>query len=154
MTTRLMKLAALLLCLTVAMWAADPWLGTWKVNVAKSKFSPGPPPKSRIQTVEVVGDQIRSTTESVAADGQTSKSVWIGKYDGKPYPVEAATSGYTAAIKRMGTNIQEMTVTLNGKPASTSRSTLSKNGKTINRVVKGVSTKGEKVHNVTVWEKQ
>ena len=154
MTPKLMRLAVLLPCLTISLWAANPWLGTWKLNVAKSKFDPGPAPKSRIQTIVAVGDQFRTTTESVAADGQASKSVWTGKWDGKPYPVEASTPGYAAAVKQVAPDIYESTLTLNGKPTVTVRSTLSQNGRIINVVVNGVNAKGEKVHNVTVWEKQ
>ena len=154
MTTRIIKSVALLLCLAVGLWAADPWLGTWKLNVAKSKFDPGPPPKSRTQTAEMVGDQIRSTSESVESDGRTSKSVWIGKSDGKPYPVEGSTPGVAAAVKRVGANVEEMIVTMNGKPTWTSQSTLSKNGRIFKSVEEGVGAKGVRLRNVTVWEKQ
>jgi hypothetical protein len=92
--------------------------------------------------------------ESMQSNGETSKSVWTGAPDGKSYPVEASTPGYAAAVKQSGPDVQELTVTLNGKPAWKSRSTLSKDGKTINSVVTGTTPKGEKLHNVTVWEKQ
>ncbi len=41
--------------------AADPASGTWELNLAKSKFSPGPPPKSLTRTFEATGADVKYT---------------------------------------------------------------------------------------------
>jgi hypothetical protein len=41
----------LILCAVALMAAANPFVGTWKLNVAKSKFSPGPPLQSQTVTI-------------------------------------------------------------------------------------------------------
>jgi hypothetical protein len=44
--------AVLTVAFAVSAQSADPWVGTWKVNLEKSKYSPGPPPKSAVRKVE------------------------------------------------------------------------------------------------------
>jgi hypothetical protein len=153
MTARFMRLAALLLCFAVGLWAADPWLGTWKLNVAKSKFSPGPPPKSRVRTFEMAGDQLKSTVENVNAEGQTGRTVWIGKKDGKEYPVEGPPMKVTFSVRQISPTAQEWVAKREGKPAYTSRLVLSKDGRTITQTVKGTQD-GKPFENISVHEKQ
>ena len=98
MTARFMKLAALLLCFAVGLWAADPWIGTWKLNVAKSKFSPGPPPQSRIRTVEKVGDQRYAVTLTPDQAG----IYYIGDYGiAVNYPLEYRDLGTNPELSRL-----------------------------------------------------
>src|SRR6478672_10142096 len=82
---------------------ADTWVGTWKLNIAKSKYSPGPPPKSgtvRISTSS--GGGISIVGDGVDADGKSTHTENTGKFDGKDYPVEgAATPNTTRAFKRI-----------------------------------------------------
>ena len=49
--------------------ASDPRIGTWKLNLAKSKFSPGPPPKALMAKVEPSGQGEKVATEGVNAEG-------------------------------------------------------------------------------------
>src|SRR5687767_12111337 len=79
------SLAALTAALVFA--AADPAVGTWKLNVAKSKYSPGPAPKSATMTYEASGDGVKRTGQTVSADGQTNSFSYTAQYDGKEYPV-------------------------------------------------------------------
>ena len=155
MTARLMKLAALLLCLTVAMWATDPWLGTWKLNVAKSKFDPGLPAKSSSHTIEMVGDQQKFTTEWLWATGEKEKGTWIGKPDGKDYPLQnGPNAGATRAVRVLSPTVQEHVWKVNGKVSLTARRVLSKDGKIITGTVKGTTAQGKSFTNTYVFEKQ
>ena len=47
----------------------NPFLGTWKMNAAKSKYSSGPAPQSQITTIAAQGNGIEVSTEGTAADG-------------------------------------------------------------------------------------
>lgn len=154
MKTRIIKLAALLLCLAVGVWAADPWLGTWTLNVAKSKFNPGPPPKSRVRTVEMIGDQVKTTTVTVNAEGQTTKTVWIGKKDGKEYPVEGSQSKLMVSVRKISPTVEESVARVDGKPYYTSRAVLSKDGRTVTTTVKGQSRDGKPFENINILEKK
>ena len=66
--------------------ADDPNMGTWKLNEAKSKFSPG---SSKNQTVvyEAAGDKVKVTVDGIDGNGQSTHNEWTGKFDGKYYPV-------------------------------------------------------------------
>src|SRR6476469_641417 len=67
--------------------AADSNIGTWKLNVAKSKFSPGPAPKSQTLKIEAWGtDGVTYTADGVDADGKPTHWTFQGKYDGKAVP--------------------------------------------------------------------
>ena len=48
---------------------SDPQVGVWKLNLAKSKYSPGPPPKSATTKIEAVGAGTKVVVDQVAGDG-------------------------------------------------------------------------------------
>src|SRR5438105_6139641 len=71
----------------LAFGADDNFLGTWKLNLEKSKFDPGPPPKSMTVTIEAAEDGVKVTTTGESADGTPINGSFTAKYDGKDYPV-------------------------------------------------------------------
>ena len=62
-------------------------MGTWKLNEAKSKPVPGMGKNTTVVYAEQ-GDKIKVTVEGVDKDGKPTHSVWVGKFDGKAYPVK------------------------------------------------------------------
>jgi hypothetical protein len=80
--------------------AADAAIGTWKLNVAKSKFSPGPPPQSATVTYEESGRGVKRTGEAVSADGTKTSFEYTAQYDGKDYPITGNPNADTVALKR------------------------------------------------------
>jgi hypothetical protein len=151
-----MKLASILgtLAMAISLCAADPTIGTWKLNLAKSKYTPGPPPKSATITYEETADGIKRTGESIDAEGKATSFTYTAKYDGKEYPVSGSDLYDTIALKRINDDTIEATLKKSGKVGSTARRTVSKDGKTMTLTISGTNTKGEKVHNVAVYEKQ
>jgi hypothetical protein len=114
-----MKIAkSLLSVLAVSLWlafatevcAADLLLGTWKLNVAKSKYSPGPAPKSVTVTYEAAGDGYKRTGESIAADGKKTSFEYTAKYDGKDYPVKGSENFDAISVKRIDDHNTEATL--------------------------------------------
>ena len=69
-------------------WAADPFVGTWKMNPAKSKFSFAAP-KSYTETFTAQDNGVKVVQDMVEADGKTIHRTFALKYDGKEYPVTA-----------------------------------------------------------------
>ena len=49
----------------------DPAVGTWKLNVAKSRYSPGPAPKSNVITIAAAGDTLKISSQGVDGSRQT-----------------------------------------------------------------------------------
>ena len=134
----------------------DPAAGTWHVNVAKSKYDPGPAPKSNVVVIEVAGDVIKVTTKGVAADGSPTATSYSASLDGKDSPVQVTgTQDYdTIALKRINPNRIEGTRKLKGKAVQTYTREVSKDGKTLTVTTTGTNAKGEKINNVVVYEKK
>src|SRR5436305_1856808 len=74
-------------------------IGTWQLDVAKSTFRPGAPPKSWTRVYEVSGENVKYTDSTVAADGKADVSEWTGGYDGKDYPAPGSPDFDAQAVK-------------------------------------------------------
>src|SRR5215813_4096382 len=132
----------------------DPIIGTWKLNLANSKYSPGPPPKSQMLTYEAVGQGVKVTVKGADAEGKPIDFQYTANYDGKDYPVTGAPDRDTTARKRIDAHTMETTHKKAGKVVATGTSVISKDGKTITLTEKGVNAKGEKYSNTVVYDKQ
>jgi hypothetical protein len=151
---RYAKLAFALVGFAATLIAADPSVGTWKLNTAKSKYSPGPAPKSATITYEETADGIKRMGESVDADGNKTSFEYTAKYDGKDYPVTGSDTIDMIALKRINDHSTEATLKKSGKVVSTARRVVSKDGKTLTLTITGTNAKGQNVKNVAVYEKQ
>src|SRR5436190_19091860 len=96
-------LIAIGFCFAVnAALAAEVFSGNWKVNLAKSKYSPGPAPKGpNFSKIETTKDGLKFTNDGVGADGKPTHSEWGGKFDGKDNPVKGDANRDTAALKKI-----------------------------------------------------
>jgi len=132
----------------------DPVIGTWKLNLAKSKFSPGPPPKSQTVTFEAVGKGLKVTIKGTDAEGKPIDWQFTANFDGKDYPVSGNPDQDTTTLKRIDANTVEYIRKKAGKVVATLTSAVSKDGKTRTVTEKGVNAKGEKISNTSVYDKQ
>jgi hypothetical protein len=92
---------SLILGSAFAVWAADPVLGTWELNVAKSKYSPGMPPKSQTTKLETLKDGIREIVDRVNADGSMTHWDFTAQFDGKDYPITGDPDRDMASVKKV-----------------------------------------------------
>ncbi len=83
---------------TAVCFAANPQMGTWKLNEAKSKLEPGMGKNTTIVYAEQ-NDKIKITVEGVDKDGKPRHGLWIGKFDGKAYPSKGNLAWNAAAYK-------------------------------------------------------
>ena len=137
--------------------AKDPRIGTWKLNVAKSKYSPGPAPQSLTVKVEPSGQGgERVTTEFVNADGtRTTTQYTEANFDGKDYPLIGSQLGAdTVSLKRIDTRTTERTDKKGGKVIQTLRRVVSQDGKTMTVTTKGTNLQGQAMNNVALFERQ
>jgi hypothetical protein len=154
-----MILAVAVLCLGVPglILAQDnPAIGTWKLNVEKSKYSGMKGPTSLTRTVAADGDSVKYSFEGTGADGKPTAYGFTVKYDGKDAPVTGTGMPYGAdhiAIKRVGSNKFSATLKKDGKIVGTSTSTVSQDGKTTTLVGKG-TLDGKAVSSTQVYDKQ
>jgi hypothetical protein len=153
-------MATLLVASLAITQPTDPWLGTWKLNVTKLKFNPGPSPKSRTLRIEPAarGSQ-KHTFDGVNAEGQITHSEWVvAKFDGTDVAVQAlappAKTVTTNAFRRLDDRSFEAIAKMDGKRTVTSRVVISRDGKTMTQTTTGTNAQAQTVNNTTIWEKQ
>ena len=146
-------------CCAVVLWssvalAAENWLGTWKLDVAKSKYSPGPGPKSLTLKFEATADGIKLTSDGMNSEGKATHAVYVSKFDGKDVPWEGNPDADTASAKKIDDNSYENIWKKEGKTTITAKAVVSKSGKTLNITLTGTDSKGRTVNNTVVYDRQ
>ena len=135
---------------------ADPWVGTWTVDLAKSTFNPGPKPTvPGMVTIERSGSSMKTTIKAPDPQGNVTQTETVWMFDGKDYPVKGGPApNMTAAYKRVDDRTFEVTGKVDGKPTMTTRVAISADGKTMTATQTGQNAQGESVKNVIVATKQ
>jgi len=131
-------------------------VGTWKLNLTKSKYDPGPAPKSLTRTVVADGDGLKYTFEGVGADGKPLAYGFSVKFDGKDYPITGSMPAGADSIagKKIDANHYEATLKKGGKVIGMSKVTVSSDGKVTTVDASGTNAAGAKTHDVQVYDKQ
>jgi hypothetical protein len=142
------------LALAVTATAADQHSGTWKMNPAKSKYSPGPAPKSTTVKVEADEQGVKIDAEIINADGSPIHVQYDAKFDGKDYPVTGIPYADAVSVKRIDADTIEATMKKGGQVTMTVTTKVSKDGKTRTSTFKGKDAEGRDVLNVVVSDKQ
>ena len=137
-----------------AMAQGNSSVGTWKLDVAKSKYSPGPAPKSSTLKIEASGMGVTSTIDTVQADGTTQHITYGGAYDGKPVPATGVSTYDMVTRKRNSPTTTEAVYLKGTKVITTNTVVVSADGKTLTATAKGVDAQGKPVNNVQVFTKQ
>jgi len=140
--------------LSLSAQVTDPAAGTWELNLAKSKFSPGPAPKSQTRTYEVTGADVKYTLKGIDAEGKPTLVQYTAKYDGKDYPVTGSQDFDAIALKRVDAVTAEATLKKGGKVAQTATRVVSKDGKTLTLTTNGKDAKGQAVNNILVFDRR
>lgn len=133
--------------------AADGFMGTWKLNEAKSKIGPGAPKNSTV-VYEAAGDSVKITIDGTNSEGKPLHSEWTGKFDGNDYPVTGDPSVDMRSIKKVDDHTLTATQKKDGKVTTTARIVLSADGKTRTVTASGTDAKGNKMSSTAVYEKQ
>ena len=134
----------------------DPWLGTWKVNIAKSKYDPGPAPTTPGITKReaLAGGQLKTTTDGVNAQGQKTHTDFTFKLDGKDYPITGSPEFDMQSTRQIDANTRLVVSKKNGAVTRVIRSTLARDGKSYTNESIGINAQGRAYHNINVYEKQ
>jgi hypothetical protein len=145
-----------MLALATVALAADPFVGTWKMNVAKSKFIPPSSAfKSDIVKIEAQDNGLKFTFDRVDAEGKTLHIEQAPKSDGKDYPVKGDPTTDMVTLKRIDANSFEQMSKKAGKEPISVRVVLAKDGKSSTVTAKTKDTKGQEiVVSISIYEKQ
>jgi hypothetical protein len=147
--------------LTLASWflgaamcfAADPQMGTWKLNATKSKITPGTLKFTTVTFKNMFG-KVKVAGDGIDADGKPVHTEWTGNFDGKDYPVTGDPISDTRSYTKVDDRTLDLTVKKGGKVIDTGRIVVSADGKRRTVTVSGTTPKGKKFKNVVVYDKQ
>jgi hypothetical protein len=112
-----------------ATFAASPFLGTWKLNQAKSKFAPGSTKNTTVTYTAAARDMMKVTVDGIDKDGKPVHWTWTGRFDGKSYKVKGNSSVDALALKQVNERTNDLTGGKDGKVVMTGRIVVAKDGK-------------------------
>ena len=151
--TRIAVLAvALSFTAAAACFAASPQMGTWKLNEVKSKLVPGMGKNTTVTYAEQK-DNIKITVDGVDKDGKPTHSVWVGKFDGKAYPVKGNLPYNSVAYRVVNDRTNDITAMKDGKVGWNGRITVSADGKSRTVTINGTGADGKKFSGKAVYDK-
>jgi hypothetical protein len=133
---------------------SDPAVGTWKLNVAKSKSSPGPVAKSGTFTVEATPQGRKNTSDSVSATGVQTHSEYVARFDGKDTPIKGDPTLDTIALKLINESTYERTAKKAGKVVQTMTVVVAKDGRSLTINTKGTDDQGRAYSSTGFYDKQ
>ncbi len=151
------RTAALTLALcflgAVVCFAQSPFMGSWTLNEAKSKFSPSSG-KITKAVWETVGEDVKLTTDGVDAAGNPTHTEWTGKLDGRYYPISGNPLAETMSLTRSGSRTIVIRQRKGKKLMLSGRIVVSADGKTRTVTVHGTDSSGKKFHSMAVYDKE
>lgn len=134
---------------------ADVQSGTWKMNPAKSKYNPGPAPKSLTVRVESDENGFKLDSDGVDANGQPFHAHFEAKFDGKDYPATGLPNGAdTVSVKRLNDHTIQSSQKKGSQLLMTVTVVVSKDGKTRTSTYEGKDTQGHAIHQVVVYDRE
>jgi hypothetical protein len=144
-------------CAAVAIsFAADanPNMGTWKLNEAKSKFAAGAQKNHTVVYSAAPNDMIKVTVDGTDKDGKAQHNEWVGKFDGKDYPVTGDPNFDARSYKVVDAQTLDMTVKKGGKVLGTGKIVVSADGKSRTVTTTATDPKMTTFNNTAVFDKQ
>lgn len=137
--------------------AGNPWVGTWKLNPAKSKAPGGRlPHPSATNIIEFEGDRMHMIVHQTDTAGNPQDMEYTAAFDGKEYPVKVTPpppKPYTISFKQIDPRTREYVLNMGGMTIQ-GRDVLSEDGKTFSRIIPGKDAGGNDASVIQVFEKQ
>jgi hypothetical protein len=133
-------------------FAANPHIGTWKLNQAKSKLPAGMGKNNTVVYSEQ-GDKIKVTVDGTDKDGKPTHSIWVGRFDGKAYPVKGNLAYNAVGYRVINDHTNYIQTLSDGKLLWSGKITVSKDGKARTVAIHGIGVKGKKFSGKAVYDK-
>jgi hypothetical protein len=134
-------------------FAQNPFLGTWKLNEAKSKIGAGAA-KNNTVTYEAAGDSVKVTIDGTDAEGKPTHNEWTGKFDGKDYPVTGDPNEDTRSLERRTAHKVGFIVKKDKNVTTRGTIIMSRDGKSRTVISSGTTPDGKKFKSTAVYDKQ
>jgi hypothetical protein len=139
---------------TVCLAAANPNMGTWKLNENKSKIAKGAAKNTTVVYKSTMMGKVKVTVDGVDGKGKPAHNEWTGKFDGKEYPITGDPNGDMRSYKTVDDHTIVVVVKKAGKTTSTGHLVLAGDGKSRTLTVNGTTPEGKKFKSVAVYDKQ
>lgn len=152
-----LSIVILILCVAEPGQAqGDPFLGTWKLNVKKSKFDPGPPRISETRMVVAGPNGMDISVKRVNGNGTTQEFEYTTTLDGKSYPItgDGPEGADSIAVNLTAPETMQVTLRKRGKVVATATIAVSSDGKSLTITSKGTRADGTQVNDLAVYDKQ
>jgi hypothetical protein len=134
---------------------SDPFLGTWQLNLSKSKFSPGPPQRSATANIQADGQNLKATFTGTGANGNPFNVVIAYVFDGMPHsPTDPSPTFDATAYTRVDAYTLIRSVTKAAKLVGIQSIMVSSDGKTLRYTGIGTDANGRPINNIAVYDKQ
>ena len=133
-------------------FAANPQMGTWKLNMKKSKLARD---ANRNNTVvySSMFFQTKVTIDGTDAKGKPIHSEWNGNFDGKDYAVTGDPMEDMRAYSKVDDHTLNFTMKKGGKVVLTGKIVVAADGKSRTVTTTGTSSKGKKIKSAAVYDK-
>jgi hypothetical protein len=150
--TIVLTLALCFIGVTVC-FAQSPFMGTWKLNEAKSTLAAGMP-KNNTVVYEAEGLNVKVTIDGTDGAGHPTHNEWTGQFDGKDYPVKGDPTSDSRSYTRKGIHELDFVVKNGTKVTMTGRIVASDDGKSRTVTAHGTNAQGKKFKSTTAYDKQ
>ena len=134
--------------------ADDPVLGTWKLNVTQSTFTPGPGWQSQIRVYSATPSGVSVAWTGIDAGGETMRVHYTYAYDGRDYPMAGSASYDTLNAVRIDERTVRSEEKRDGKTVGIAVRTISPDGKVLTIRDEGTNRKGQKFSQLLVFDRQ
>jgi hypothetical protein len=132
----------------------EPWFGTWKLNFEKSTVDRDVRYKRAVTKIEPWEDGLKVSYDLIGVRGGVTHMEWIGKFDGKDYPVQGVDYVLTNAYSRIDEHSYQILTKIDRQVSSTAKVVISPDGKTLTTVTTGKNAQGAAVQTTTIYERQ
>ena len=149
-----MRTRIIFFILTMIAGEVQPWMGTWRLDPAKSTMSNDSRFKRVTTKVEPWEGGIRVVYDMVGDRGGVTHMEWTGKFDGKDYPVQGVDYVLTNAYTPVNDRSYRIVIKVDGSVAATAIVVISPDGKTLTTTTTEKNRLGEAVNTVSVYDRQ
>jgi len=150
--TTLLALLISTIAASLCLAADDAFMGTWKLNEAKSKIGAGMPKNDTVVYAQS-GDEVTITVDGTDG-GKPVHHVWTGKFDGKDYPAKGSDMQDTRAYTKVDANTLTYKVKKDGKNVGDGKVVISADGKSRTVTETNMGKDGKEATTTAVYDKK
>ena len=156
MSVRTVSLGLAILIASASLQAQNnPIMGTWTLNLSKSKYVSEPPPRSRTLKFDPVGSSgLRLINDAVMANGEKTHIDETFIQDGREHPLRRSANADTHVNVQFDAYTSQTITKKDGKPVQVLKRIVSQDGRTLTVIVSRTNASGQPVDDIRVFDKQ